>query len=64
MNDFNQIFNKTNEAIESDLRVRGEVMRPGNPEFDALVQQIAVNRKDRESYEQAMSTPIRHWTMA
>lgn len=63
MNAFDKIFRATTQSIENDLRARGETMLPGNPDFEALVEQIEINRKDRESYEQAMSTPIRHWNL-
>lgn len=63
MTAIDRIFAETSRRIENELRAKGEVMLPGHPDFDALTAQIEINRNDRDAYERAVSTPIRHWTL-
>ncbi len=58
MNALNKMFEQTSQDMEANLRSRGETFISGNPDFDALVDQIHQNRIDREYYENCMSETL------
>lgn len=60
-NAFSKMWNDTNAQIEKNLRARGETFLPGDPGFDAITGIISENRKSRDEFEKAMSTPILNW---